>query len=286
MSKSPWDHAKPKTGGGRERSAAAPGRPDRSPQQDADRRADGGPRRDAELRLYGWNACLAAFKRRPQDLRKVYLNASRMTDLRDVLAYCVEQRLGYRLVENDDLSRLTGSQHHEGLCFDVRWPTPLSLTRVLSQAAERCLLVWLDGVGNPHNLGAILRSAAHFGVQAVLSPSAAGVRLSGAAARVAEGGAEAVPLIGVDDLTGAWHLLKAEGFTSVATLPAGANSLFKQALPARTVLVLGAEQAGVGAETLQYCELHLAIPGSGQVESLNVASAAAVFFAEWCRRWG
>ena len=248
--------------------------------------AGGVGQRDPELRLHGWNACMAAFRRRPEDLRKVYLLQQRVHDLRDVLAYCVEQRLGYRIVAEDDLQRLSGSQHHEGLCFDTRWPTPPSLTRLLSTLGPHALLIWLDGVGNPHNLGAILRSAAHFGAAAVLAPSSAAIRLNGAAARVAEGGAEVVPLLAVDDTDGAWRLLKVEQFTAVATVPRGKQSLFKSGLPARTLLVLGAEQTGVSAAMVEHCELQLAIPGSGEVESLNVASAASVCFAEWARRWG
>ena len=248
--------------------------------------AGAGGQREPELRLHGWNACMAAFRRRPQDLRKVYLLQQRLHDLREVLAYCVEQKLGYRIVADDDLQRLSGSQHHEGLCFDTRWPTPPSLTRLLSTLGPQALLIWLDGVGNPHNLGAILRSAAHFGAAAVLVPSGSGIRLNGAAARVAEGGAEVVPLLAVDDIDGAWRLLRVEQFSTVATVPRGKLSLFKSGLPARTLLVLGAEQTGVSAAMVEHCELQLAIPGSGDVESLNVASAASVCFAEWARRWG
>lgn len=297
MSRSPWDEAKARRQAERPVEKADTGaRPTQAPRGRPPERAEQGVRaqderrgprekREPELRLYGWNACMAAFRRRPQDLRKVYLHARRMPEMGEVLAYCVEQRLGYRLVEEEDLNRLSGSQHHEGLCFDMRWPTPPSLTRLLSQASDACLLVWLDGVGNPHNLGAILRSAAHFGVSAVLSPARAGVRLSGAAARVAEGGAEAVPLLSVDDVDGAWRLLRAERFTRIATLPVSGNSVFRSDIPARSLFVLGAEQTGMNPSTLEHCDLQIAIPGSGEVESLNVASAAAVMFAEWARRW-
>ena len=300
MSRSPWDEAKARRRGGAAGDTRPGSRPDaegrprgRDPSRPSgDRRADDASsvphalRRDPELRVYGVNACMAAFKRRPQDLRKVYLSQQRMSELREVMAFCVEHRLGYRLVENDDLNRLAGSQHHEGVCFDMRWPTLPTINQLLAKASNRCLLVWLDGVGNPHNLGAILRSAAHFGVTAVLSPSRTGIRLSGAAARVAEGGAESVPLIALDDPDGAWLLLKVEGFTRIATLPAGENSVFKADLPGRTVFVLGAEQSGMRSITVDSCDQQLAIPGSGEVESLNVASAASVFFAEWARRWG
>src|SRR5580704_9310100 len=126
-----------------------------------------------EMRIYGVNACLAMFAKRPHDLRKVYLLESRLADLKAVLAYCVQRKLGYRVVENHDLDKLTASQHHEGVCFDVRRKAPVTL--------------WLDGVGNPHNVGAVLRSAANFGAHGVIVSSETASGLSGAAYRVAEG---------------------------------------------------------------------------------------------------
>ena len=244
-------------------------------------------RRDAELRIHGMNALNAVFARRPQAIRKLYLLEARIPQLQPLLKWCVANRVGYRVVEDADLQKLAASAHHEGVVAEVIRAEPAPLTSWLRDLPEgpQCAL-WLDGVGNPHNLGAILRSAAHFGVTAVLSPSRTGIRLSGAAARVAEGGAESVPLIALDDPDGAWLLLKVEGFTRIATLPAGENSVFKADLPGRTVFVLGAEQSGMRSITVDSCDQQLAIPGSGEVESLNVASAASVFFAEWARRWG
>lgn len=243
--------------------------------------------RPSELRLYGLNACLAAFAKRPQDLRKVYLAESRMGALREVLAHCVSQRLGYRVVGDDDLRKLSASSHHEGVVFDMRPPTLPSLDQVVDGAKARpSLLLWLDGVGNPHNLGAVLRSAAHFGVDAVLLPPGSTLGLSGAACRVAEGGAEAVPLLRLDTAEQAMRQLRGAGYRFAATLPSGGSDVFKAELPERMVLVLGAEQAGMSRALVDACELSLGIPGSGAVESLNIASAAAVLVAEWRRRRG
>ena len=235
------------------------------------------PRRD-ELRVFGFNACLAAFAARPHDLRKAYLSASRMGALRELMAYCVAQRLGYRVVEDEDLARLTGTSHHEGVCLDMRRPQELTLDAVLAQLPESqpaCML-WLDGVGNPHNFGAVLRSAAHFGIAAVLLPGDSELALSGAACRVAEGGAEAVPLVRLGDDAEAIGTLQAAGFRLAATVPRDGQSLFGARLPERTVFVLGAEREGMQHELIQRCDLRLTIPGTGQVESLNIASAVAV----------
>lgn len=240
-----------------------------------------------ELRLYGLNACLAAFARRPDDLRKVYLLESRMPALKAVLAWCVQHRLGYRLCQESDLDKLTGSRHHEGVCFEMRRAQPLALEALLARlpvAPAPALLVWLDGVGNPHNLGALLRSAAHFGVAGVIVPATSALDLSGAAARVAEGGAECVPIVRVEDGAGAMAALRAAGFTIAATVPRDGADLYRGALAARCLYVLGAEGEGISAALADSADLRLCIPGSGAVESLNVAASAAVLFAEHWRQ--
>lgn len=243
------------------------------------------PRREDELRLFGLNACLAAFRARPDDVRKVYLLRERMGALREVLAHCAARRIGYRIVADEDLRKLTGSQHHEGVCFDVRQRDELLLSRYLQLLPEGpAMLVWLDGVGNPHNLGAVLRSAAHFSAGAVLVPAAGGALLSGAACRVAEGGAEHVPVIAMRDVEASAELLAAARFQLAATLPSKGNDVFSANLPDRLVWVFGAEQSGMSDTALARCSLRCSIPGSGSVESLNIANAAAVLMAEWRRR--
>ncbi len=244
-------------------------------------------RNSDEMRVYGLNACLALFARRPHDLRKVYLLESRLGDLKPVLAWCVQRRLGYRVVENADLEKLTGSQHHEGVCFEARRRPllPLSaLLRTLPPPPEPVLLVWLDGVGNPHNFGAVLRSAANFGAQGLILPSDSALGLSGAAYRVAEGGAEVVALAQValgEDIFGA---LRNAEFAVAATVPREGESLYAARLPQRLVFVLGAEGGGLRQALIDRADLHLTIPGSGAVESLNVAASAAVLFGEYYRQ--
>lgn len=244
-----------------------------------------GDQRRSELRVFGFNACLAVYARRPAAIRKVYLLESRVPALREVLRHCAELRVGYRIVGEDDLRKLTASQHHEGVCFEVIRASPPSLIALLERVQTRpSQLAFLDGVGNPHNLGAILRSAAHFGVDAVLLGGDAGLALSGAACRVAEGGAEAVPLIGIDEMD--WQRLDRSGFVAAATVVRDGVSLHEAALPPRIVWLIGAEGAGVSATRLGTAALRLMIPGTGAVDSLNVASATAVLLAEHARQHG
>jgi len=239
--------------------------------------------RNEELRLHGVNACLAAFAHRPQDLRKVWLTEANIPAFKQVLAWCVKQRIGYRVVEADEIEKLTASSHHEGVCFALLRTRSPTLDEVLEQipADEPALLLWLHGVGNPHNLGAILRSAAHFGAHAALLSDAQG--LSPAAYRVAEGGAETVPCVQVDDADATLARLRRLGFKLAATTVRGGTSLYAAPLPARVVLLLGAETTGLPQALLDRADVRVRIPGTGAVESLNVSVASALLIAEWAR---
>jgi len=266
----------------REHAERAPPRRESAPAHAHAQEAPAGPH---EQRIYGFNACMALFNRRPASVRKVWLLESRIPDLKPVLAHCVKNRLGYTIVESEDLERLSGSAHHEGVVFgalpSAEWPLSTWLSEIPKGPV---LALWLDGVGNPHNLGAILRSSAHFGVSGLLLPKDSTLHISGAAARVAEGGAEFVPVVRLGRPENAFEQLRAAGFTIAATVVRGGTSLFKTKLPERLVYILGAEQSGVDSALAQASALKVAIPGRGAVESLNVASAASVLMAEWLRQ--
>ena len=245
--------------------------------------ADSGP--PEEQRFYGVNACLSLFQHRPEALRKLWLLESRIPALKAVLAWCAAHRIGYTIVEPDDLERLSSSQHHEGVVFGALPPPERTLSdwlRALAPGPQ--LALWLDGVGNPHNLGAIVRSAAHFGVAGLLLPKFAPLALSGAAARVAEGGAEAVPLVRLGRTDNVIAQLQSSGFVLAATVVRGGEPLHGARLPSRLVLVMGAELTGVDPALAQASRLRLSIPGTGAVDSLNVAAATAVLLSEWRRQ--
>jgi TrmH RNA methyltransferase len=276
---------------GVERHESAGARPSRDPKRYSPRAdfAEAGseqhPAKIKEFRLHGLNACLAAFKKRPESIRKLWLLEARIPKLTELLAFCVKNRIGYNVVENEDLEKLTASAHHEGVCMAVLPQPELNLSTWLMAAPQGpCLLIWLDGVGNPHNLGAIMRSAAHFGVKAILLPKDSGLANSGAAARVAEGAAEHVPLIRLGRTENAVAQLNSAGFTVVSAVVRGGQDIFSSQLPARCVLVVGAEQTGVDPALVQISNLKVAVPGSGLVESLNVSAATAVMLAEWWRQ--
>ncbi len=243
--------------------------------------------RERELRVFGVNACRAVFERRPDAIRKAYVAEALVPRFRDALASLAQRRVGYRIVAEADLEKLTQSQHHEGVCFEVLRAPPAPLAELLRHdraRGEASLLVWLDGVGNPHNFGAVLRIAAHFGADAVLIPPGSTLALTGAAARVAEGAAEVVPLVATGELHGALEALRRARYEIAATVVRGGRDLYVESLPRRLVVVFGAEGTGLSRALASAVPAKLEIPGTGAVESLNIASAVAVVAAEHWRR--
>ncbi|CAN7466109.1 RNA methyltransferase [Pseudoxanthomonas sp. LjRoot143] len=283
----PWNNRPPRGPGNPPDRRRPPRAPDeRAPRNEAPREERPAGASRSELRLYGLNAVHAVFARRPEAIRKVYLIESRIPALKPLLAWCVKQRVGYRVVEEGDLDRLAASTHHEGVVADVLKVEPAPMgdwLRTLPEGKPVAAL-WLDGVGNPHNFGAILRSAAHFGVAGILLPRDSTLAISGAAARVAEGGAEQVPLVRMGQTDNAAAQLRNAGFSLAATVVRGGDDLFAAQLPQRLVYVMGAEGEGMDARLADACDARLSIPGSGAVESLNVAAATAVFLAQWKQR--
>lgn len=289
MTENKWKSGKSEAASPWKKKTSAPTRPPApSPPAAEAAEPDSRPiRPSGEMRLYGVNACLAAFARRPEQLRKAYLLESRIVEVKPVLAWCVKHKLGYRVVENSDLDKLTGSRHHEGICFEMLRPAALSLDDLLAAQPKPpapSLLIWLDGVGNPHNLGALLRSAAHFGVAGVIVPAASSLDMSGAAARVAEGGAEVVPLVRVEDEVAALLSLRDAGYRITATLPRGGENLYATRLEPRKVLVFGAEGEGMSNSLVEAADHKVSIPGSGIVDSLNISVSAAVVLGEYWRQ--
>jgi TrmH RNA methyltransferase len=141
--------------------------------------------------------------------------------------------------------------------------------------------VLLEDVKNPHNIGAIIRIAAHFGVRALLLPDEAQAkRPSSALLRTAEGGAESVELVAVGDLQSTLEDLAQLGFRALATSSHARDSIYSWKPPERTVVLLGSEGEGLSKAALSVSDSVVAIPGTGAVESLNVASAAAIVLGE------
>lgn len=238
--------------------------------------------------FHGARACEALFARRPQAIVRVYLTEARRRQFAKLTDWCVRERKGFQVVADDNLERLTKSIHHEGVAILAAAVPRWTLDDLLAHVAATELpgpLVYLDGVQNPHNLGSILRTAAHFNAAAIVGKVAELPPLSPAAVRVAEGAAEHVPVCDLADPVADLKRLAKEGFRVVATSSHRGRPLAQVKLGGRAVIVLGSEGEGVSRAIEAAAAECVQIPGTGAVESLNVGVACGVMLAEaWRQR--
>ena len=239
--------------------------------------------------LFGFHAVTVRLKTAPASIIEVHFDASRR-DARMRQFVARVQEAGTKLVEttDDHLIRLAGSPRHQGVVARV---TPLpqhhSLDAVLDAldpASGAPLLLVLDGVTDPHNLGACLRVADGAGAHAVLAPKDHAVGLNATVAKVASGAAETVPYLMVTNLARSLNELKERDIRVIGFSDDAEATLFDADLRGPVALVLGAEGAGLRQLTRKTCDQLLRIPMAGAVESLNVSVASAVCLYEAMRQ--
>ncbi len=241
---------------------------------------------DNESKVYGDNACRVLFSQRPDAIVRLYISQQMAPKFADVMKYLATAKKAYHIVDDAELEKVAASQHHGGIVLLVKRKPIASIASYLSKTTSRqdCLLA-LDGVGNPHNLGAIARTCAHFGVTGIVMREPQLLQ-SGAALRTAEGGGEFIAPLSCDDMPLALQLCKQAGYSLVTTSSHGGQSLYKTALPQKVVIVFGEEMFGVSKAVANSADIALQIPGSGKVESLNVSVAASLIVGEWYRQHG
>ncbi|VTN10914.1 23S rRNA (guanosine-2'-O-)-methyltransferase RlmB [Raoultella terrigena] len=236
-----------------------------------------------ETRVYGENACQALFQSRPDAIVRAWFVQSVTPRFKEALRWMAANRKAYHVVDEAELAKASGTEHHGGVCFLIKKRNGTSVAQWVAKAdAEDCVLA-LEDVGNPHNLGAIMRSCAHFGVKGVVVQDA-GMLESGAAIRTAEGGAEHVEPITGDSFLDTLEQFRAAGYAIVSTSSHNGTPLYKAELPKKMVLALGQERDGLSDAAISSADLNVAIEGTGNVESLNVSVATGVLLAEWWRQ--
>lgn len=237
-----------------------------------------------EIKVYSPNACRVLFQERPESVIRLYVSEKVAPKFSDVMKYLAASKKAYHVVEDAELEKISASTHHGGIVMLVKRKPIQSLANYLQQKGlnKDCLLA-LDQVSNSHNLGAITRSCAHFGVGGIIMKQPELLQ-SGAALRTAEGGGEFVDGLSCDNLPLALQLCKEAGYTLITTSSHGGTSLYQSELPAKVVIVFGEEMFGVSKNVAKGADIALQIPGSGKVESLNVSVAASLILGEWYRQ--
>jgi TrmH RNA methyltransferase len=229
--------------------------------------------------ICGLNAVWALFRRRPDDVLRLFYTEPLRHRVGPLCAEMARLRRPYRELPPDEMARATATTHHAGVAA-VANMRHIPFIDVDKPPDVKLLLV-LDQIGNPHNLGAIARSAAFFGIEAMLlheTPRAAAP--SDAAYRTAEGGLEHLELYRTKDLPRALRGLAPHYRIAAATLDADATAPGTLPRDRSLALVLGNEEHGVSDAVLHLCRRRVRIAGAGDVQSLNVAQAAAVLMYE------
>jgi 23S rRNA (guanosine2251-2'-O)-methyltransferase len=234
--------------------------------------------------VFGWHAVNAALERAPERLLEIWIAQSRDDDrARDLKIRADQAGVHLHTVAADALAKLVGDVVHQGAAAAIR---PLKawdeheLIDSLGRHSGDALLLILDGVTDPHNLGACLRSADAAGAHAVVIPKDRAAAVDGVVRKVAAGAAEFIPVATVTNLARTLELLKERGIWVVGTDGEAQQTLYSVDLKRPLALVLGAEGSGMRRLTRERCDFLVRIPMAGQVQSLNVSVAAGVALFE------
>lgn len=250
-------------------------------------RAPGAVAKTPELNVCGWQAVSTLFARHPADVLRLFFDPTTGKRAGEMCSYLAQHKRIYRQVSPEELEKVAGTVHHGGVVAVIaarplRRVTPDVLA---AWSRDKAPLLLLDRVSNANNLGAIVRSAAYFGVRAIVIPDAPGQAVpSEAAYRVAEGGMEFVEFYRVPSLPDFGATLKRSHYligTSLRGTQLSPREVRDRGLPRPPAIVLGNEEKGIAPSVAAACDRLVKIPGADTVESLNVSAAAAVLCWEF-----
>ncbi len=239
--------------------------------------------------VFGLHAVQAVIERQPASISALWLDARRKDKRVRRLAQLAEQAgINVEWAPKPELDTLANGGRHQGAVARVRGEVPRDetfLEQRLTAMEEPPFLLILDGVTDPHNLGACLRTADAVGVHAVVVPRDRACGLTPTVRKVASGAAESVPLVSVTNLSRTLARLRDAGLWVVGTSLEGASGdLYQARLTGPLALVLGAEGQGLRRLTAEGCDELVTIPMQGSVQSLNVSVAAGVCLYEAYRQ--
>lgn len=236
--------------------------------------------------IYGVNPVTEAL-RGSRKVFELFLAEGGDRRLEKLVQLAGERGVPVRRRDRDGLTRLAGSSHHQGAVLRVE-PYPYAefpdLIDRWRESGEPGLFLVLDGIQDPHNLGALVRSAACAGVHGVVIPRDRAVGMTPTAEKVAAGGAAAVAVARVANISQALELLKKEGFWVYGAAGEAAESLYRQDFRGHTALVIGGEGEGVRPLVRKHCDLLISIPLKGAITSLNASVAGGIMLFEAVRQ--
>ena len=234
--------------------------------------------------LYGLHAAGQRLEQAPQQCLELICSDQRNPRLLKLIDQARSLKLPVRFESREQLAELCGSEKHQGCVLkSVPLKTAMSFQQCLQGLTSTSLILVLDGVQDPHNLGACLRTADACGVEAVIIPSDRAAKLNATVSKVAAGAAESVPLIEVTNIARSLGQLKQAGAWIYGTSGEASDSLYQHDYNGAVALVMGAEGSGLRRLTMESCDHLIKLPMLGRVESLNVSVATGVCLYEILR---
>ncbi len=238
-------------------------------------------------KIYGVHAVEALLRHHPKRVKQVWLAESRQDPrIQALLALAAESRVSVGNCERREMDAWVEGVH-QGVVAEVS-PSQVWGEAMLEELLDRSegvpLLLVLDGVTDPHNLGACLRTADAAGALAVIVPKDKSATLNATVRKVACGAAEVIPLVAVTNLARTLEKLQQRGLWLVGTAGEADQELYQQDMTGPTVLVMGAEGKGMRRLTREHCDYLVRLPMAGSVSSLNVSVAAGVCLFEAVRQ--
>jgi 23S rRNA (guanosine2251-2'-O)-methyltransferase len=236
--------------------------------------------RDAESIVWGMHAVAGLVRRAPERVLEVSIASERKDQrLEELLDKVSRAGISITEVPRPTLDRMADDGAHQGVIARCR-PRPVAnesdLEDILDRLDKPAFLLILDGVQDPHNLGACLRTADAVGVDAVIVPKDRAVGLTPVVRKTASGAAETVPLIRVTNLARTLRMLKKRGIWLIGATEAVGNPIFEADLRGPLAIVMGSEGRGLRRLTREQCDVLADLPMKGEVESLNISVAAGV----------
>lgn len=236
--------------------------------------------------IYGFHAVNARLWQNPKSITELYVQEGRNdARTREVLDKAAAENVRLHFVDAHRLDTIAKGARHQGVVgFIDASKNHVHLEDVLENLREPPLLLVLDGITDPHNLGACLRTADAMGVHAVIAPKDKSAGLNATVSKVACGAAETVPYITVTNLARTLRELKEYGIWIVGTDMGGSSDLYHADLPESIAWVMGNEGEGMRRLTREHCDMLVSIPMFGTVESMNVSVSAGMVLCETRRR--
>ncbi|MCP3686840.1 MAG: 23S rRNA (guanosine(2251)-2'-O)-methyltransferase RlmB [Gammaproteobacteria bacterium] len=235
--------------------------------------------------VYGLHAVEKFIQKTPQQAIELFASEARNPRLLAVIGQARKASIPVQIVERGELGKRAGSEKHQGcvLQINVTADQQKSLEQCLSELNPNSLFLVLDGVQDPHNLGACLRCADASGVDAVIIPRDRSAKLTATVRKVAAGGAESVALIEVTNLARSLRAMKQAGIWIYGASGDAGKTIYDFDYQTPVALVMGSEGNGLRRLTVEQCDELVKLPMKGIVESLNVSVAAGVCLYEILR---